>query len=520
MFNSAIKKPNRLASLLTDKNKLYFINSLVIAICLAGFFLRIFLFALDRSLWLDEAMLSVNIFNRSFLGLFQPLSLNQAAPIGFCLLQKAIVSILGNKDYALRIIPLLAGLVSLPIMYLVSKKYTGQLAGFFSLAVFALSSKPIFYSAEAKQYSTDALATLALLFIVPTFLEGQVKTRSFVILAVAGSVIIWISQPSCFVLAGIFITLALTYVLRRDTVYLYWLIGIGAAWGLSLGLNYLISLRYMASNNYLFNYWQGNFAPLPPWDHFSWYENTFTAMLKDPATLPVSAITLGLLVLGIFSFAVKRWQYLLISLTPFLLALCASAIRKYPLQGRLLLFLLPLLVLLLAEGINRFVTVLERINKPLAWLVYTALIVFFVRGQITVDHSNLKSPDMGEDIKPVLSYIRENYQSTDLIYVYYSAYPAFEFYAPAYGFDPKYDIDGIKSRNDPQKYLADVDQLKGNARVWFVFTHIFVGAVNEQNYMVYHLQKIGTKYAEYSSPGATVYLFNLEQIHSQTHPIH
>jgi hypothetical protein len=91
--------------------------------------------------------------------------------------------------------------------------------------------------------------------------------------------------------------------------------------------------------------------------------------------------------------------------------------------------------------------------------------------------------------------------------------PAFEFYAPAYGFDPKYVIDGIMSRNDPQKYLADVDQLKGKARVWFVFTHNFVGAVNEQNYMFYHLKKIGVKCAEYSPPGATVYLFNLEQIH-------
>ena len=41
---------------------------------------------------------------------------------------------------------------------------------------------------------------------------------------------------------------------------------------------------------------------------------------------------------------------------------------------------------------------------------------------------------MGEDIKPVMSYISNNYLTSDLIYVYYGAGPAFKFYAPQYGF--------------------------------------------------------------------------------------
>jgi Dolichyl-phosphate-mannose-protein mannosyltransferase len=492
---------------------------IVIGACLMGFSLRIFFIALGRSLWIDEAMLAVNIVNRSFLGLFQPLSLNQAAPIGFCLLQKAITSLLGGRDYLFRIIPLLAGLVSIPLMYFVSRKYVGQLAAFFALGLFALSSKLTYFSVDAKQYSTDVLATLLLLLIVLKCLEGQATLRWFVVLGPTGSIIIWFSQPSCFILAAILMTLGLTFALRRDKLHLYWIIGIGAAWGISLGLNYLISLQYMASNSFLFDYWKGNFAPLAPWSNFIWYKDTFISMLKNPDNLPVSAITIGLLVIGMISLAYRRWQFLLLLVMPFFLTLIASALKKYPFNGRLLLFLLPLLLLLLAEGVGRIVTLLKRINQPLAWLAYATLIIYFIHGPITIAHKNIKSPPMGENIKPVISYISENYHRTDLIYVYYSAYPAFEFYAPFYGFNENNYIAGIMSKDIPRKYLADIDKLKGNERVWFVFTHNFVGKVNEQNYFLQHLNKIGLKTSEYKSAGASVYLYDLEQIYSQTHPI-
>lgn len=43
----------------------------------------------------------------------QTLDHNQAAPIGFLLLEKAVVSLLGNSDYALGTIALVAGLISI-----------------------------------------------------------------------------------------------------------------------------------------------------------------------------------------------------------------------------------------------------------------------------------------------------------------------------------------------------------------------------------------------------------------------
>jgi len=494
------------------RTKRRFVTGLVIATCLIGLFLRVYFYAVNRSLWFDEAALARNLVSRSFLDLLEPLESNQGAPIGFLVLQKLVISMLGSRDYVLRLIPLLAGLASVPLMYAVSKQYGGQLSACVSLALFALSPRLIYYSSELKQYSTDVLAALVLLLIVPKCLENKAKPHAFVALGIAGSVAIWLSHPSLFVLAGIALTLGLVFAVRRDKDRVFWLIGIGAAWVTSLGLLYLVSLRHLESNTDLVNYWSGSFAPIPSWSNLGWYYDAWIGLLRDPATLPISAITVGLLILGIFSFAFRRLPLMFVLLAPFLLTLIASALGKYPFSGRLLLFLVPLLFLLLAEGVERVWMVLLRVNRPMAGLVTACLIVYLLWTPIAAAYENLQSPPLGEEIKPAMSYLSQGYQSTDLIYVYIGAEPAFAFYAPVYGFDRNDYIVGVWARNDPGQYLQDVDRLRGSQRVWFVFSHNCSWCtVNEQDFILEHLNEIGVKTGELITSGAAVYLYDLAE---------
>ena len=79
-----------------------------------GITLRIVQYFHNRSLWLDEAMLGLNIINRSFAQLLMPLDYNQVcAPIGFLLTEKLFVELFGPSEYALRLFPFLCGLISL-----------------------------------------------------------------------------------------------------------------------------------------------------------------------------------------------------------------------------------------------------------------------------------------------------------------------------------------------------------------------------------------------------------------------
>jgi hypothetical protein len=201
---------------------------------------------------------------------------------------------------------------------------------------------------------------------------------------------------------------------------------------------------------------------------------------------------------------------MMILLAPFLFLLITSALGKYPFSGRMLLFLIPLLLLLLAEGVERVGMVLNKISSPLAWFVAFSFVVYFLSGPITVAYKNVISPPMGEDIKPVMLYISKNYRRTDLFYLYYRAAPAFEFYAPSYRLGSVKYIVGITSIQDSTKYLDDIDKLKGRYRIWFVFSHnCESNFINQQDFILEHLNKIGLIMYELKSSCVSLYLYDL-----------
>ncbi len=89
----------------------YASNKLLMIIILFGIILRLGQYLFNRSLWLDESYLTLNIINKSFSQLLLPLDYDQAAPIGFLIVEKVIVGIFGNNEYALRLFPLLSGII-------------------------------------------------------------------------------------------------------------------------------------------------------------------------------------------------------------------------------------------------------------------------------------------------------------------------------------------------------------------------------------------------------------------------
>ena len=86
----------------------------VMVLLTLGLILRLRQYLFNRSLWLDEAYLAISFMGRDLSELLlQPLANNQAAPLGFLLLVKAVTSVLGTHDWTLRLMPLLSGVLSL-----------------------------------------------------------------------------------------------------------------------------------------------------------------------------------------------------------------------------------------------------------------------------------------------------------------------------------------------------------------------------------------------------------------------
>ena len=81
-----------------------------VALGVLGAALRLWQYATGASLWADEANMALNIVDRPLGRLLGPLDYRQMAPPGWLLLQKAAVTLLGDGEHALRLIPLLGSL--------------------------------------------------------------------------------------------------------------------------------------------------------------------------------------------------------------------------------------------------------------------------------------------------------------------------------------------------------------------------------------------------------------------------
>jgi hypothetical protein len=198
---------------------------------------------------------------------------------------------------------------------------------------------------------------------------------------------------------------------------------------------------------------------------------------------------------------------------PFLIALIVSGFRFYPFSQRMLLYALPAVIIILAEGLQY----LRRRTIPLSpaiGLILMALV--FLKPAADTARYLLTGPPYRthhmEEIKPVLSFIQMNRRPDDTIYLYYSSAPAFHYYSAQFGLDDMPTVFSGYYREDWTRYVSRIGELDGSKRIWFLFSHVWHvrrQGQGEEDYIVTYLDKVGKKLAQFKSRGASVYLYNL-----------
>lgn len=473
-----------------------------------GIAIRLRVYAAGRSLWYDEAVLALNLVHRSLGDMIPPYDYGQVAPVGFMLLAKSVMLLLGNTDYVLRIIPLLAGVAAVPLTYLLARKWSRGWAPLLALGMFALAPTLIYYSSEVKQYSSDSLATVALLLAGWACSNEDHAPKPVIVLGAVGLLAMWMSHPAVFVLAGVLLTLAVPVLLRRSWPQLWRLVVLGALFAANFALVYLTSLRLWAGQSGLSDFWQGSFAPLSGPDALAWYRQAL-GDVANPSALSIGFLALALFLLGMISFGLRSRRLLAMAAAPILIALVASSLHLYPFSGRFLLFTVPIAFIITAEGVEWIRLGVARWNAALGNLVAAACAVAMLIEPAGIALKWIQSPPMRDHIKPALAYLSQHRQPSDVIYLYYMAIPQYRYYAPFYDLEDMPYIDGIASRGHPVAYLADINALVGRPRVWLVFSHVYrSGKLNEQVYFSQHLDQIGTRLDEYYSSGVTIYLYD------------
>lgn len=473
-----------------------------------GLLLRLRQYLTARSLWLDEAMLALNIVQRDFGGLFQPLDYDQGAPIGFLLVEKVLVTWFGSHEFVLRLFPLLAGMASLGLFYLWLRRFAWGIGMLAALALFAVGPELVYYASELKQYSVDVAVTIGLLLLSMPVFEGKTGRKAFVWLGCAGMLALWFSHPALFVLAGIGVSLLWMSAGRREQDLLLCTIYMGIAWLGNLGLLYFVSLRNLKDNPFLLDFWQENFMPLPPWSAAGWFSGVFRSLAQNQVGVSLPAFFAFALMIG-WVFLWRRHRCLAAAMLGiFVFALVACALRLYPLGGRLSLFLVPLMLALAGHFIS---ALQDRWRQfPIFGNVVALLVgVSLLYAPTTEAIQDFANPKYFEHIRPALANLSQNFQPGDALFVSNGAAPAYLFYAGRYGLDQiTYYTSETSDYLDPEALAHRLNPLTGNPRAWILMSHVYEkGAFNEKEFILATLDDMGRKKREFREPGTSVYLY-------------
>jgi hypothetical protein len=472
-------------------------------ICI-GVILRLAQYIFNRSLWFDEAALALNIMTRSFSELLQPLDYNQGAPVGFLIVEKLAIRALGKSDYALRVFPFVCGVLSLFLFYRVAKRYIDARAVPVALGLFAISGQLIYYSSEVKQYSSDVCVALVLYAVVLHVQSRPSTALHMAFLGIVGGAAIWLSHPAAFILAGVGLSMSCTYLGRREWPKIGRLSIAFLIWTLSFVGAYLVSLRDLIHNRALQRYWAEAFMPLPSItvSYFTWLVETFFRVFIVPIGLPLNGIAALTFLIGCVSMFLRKREDFFVLISPLAFLLAASGLQLYPLGGRLLLFGVPFALLFIALGADRIIGKASEESR----VIGIVLIGLLALHPTLSAGSHLLTPRTFEEIQPVMSYFKEHRREGDLLYLYYGASLAFSYYAEDYGFRRGEYVIGVASRDNWKRYAGDLDRLRGNKRVWLLFSHVHK---DEERLFLSHLQGIGMRLDSFTAPGAAVYLYDL-----------
>lgn len=454
---------------------------------------------------MDEAMLSVNVIERSFSGLLKPLEYGQVAPILFLLIEKAFTLVLGKSEFGLRFFPLLCSIASLPLFYylvlsLTSNKHIALVA----LCLFGFTSRFVYFSSEVKQYAIDLFVLLAIYTAV--FINNNwLNKHRDVILSVAGALAVFLSNIAVIPL---FITgVWMIYQSFREKK-IHRLTPL-VVWGVCFGINYFLFIYNHPYRQAMLAFWQSAFMPLNNLHAFgTWVllkcSQVFSDLLPVPGWERLFGLTISLYVSGIVYWLInKRFLVVYVCVTPVLLHLLLSGLKLYPFELRLILYQLPLYLFMVASGLYALPSFV--LKKKV--LLYTALSAFIVAYAVPL-HNDY--PCKREEIKPVLRNINQHIQPEQPVYVYYGSQAVFRYYTDIgvarFGNAPI--IYGAKHRNNENAYLNELKNVKGP--VWLLFSHIYPMNDNEGDeakFILRRLKQQGHVLKEFHGYDASAYLF-------------
>ncbi|MDN3585390.1 hypothetical protein QWY86_01825 [Pedobacter aquatilis] len=452
---------------------------------------------------MDEIYLSSGLVKMNFGELLtEPLFYQQKAPLGFILLVKASLNIFGNNEYSLRLIPLIFGCLSIFLFVPVAKYFLNGLLSVMAIGILCFAPALIYHSVEIKQYSTEMFSTILCLYLYIKYEHNKTAWHLF-LWGLSGTIILWFSYSSIFVLGGLGLGLTVNYLLKMKwKIALIRLIPF-SMWFLSFSINYILFTHKHAESEWI-AYWfrsYQNFMPMPPksiadfkwfvinlyrmldyplgllWNFFPNNKNQILNILFKMPFLPVLAF-----LLGIYS-VLKEKINIPVLIVPVVLMFIASGLELYPLTERFWVFISPIFIIFIAKGLNFSV-----IKSKTGMLILFGLLIIgpIMQTLLTIIQPEKFYLHKKSFQREVLLHVNKDFKKGDAVYVYWNNLPGYKLYKDMYQL--KYEaVEGQDFRNESKNFTdyyknlqRDFKKFSNNKRVWLIFNKQFVTDIGDK----------------------------------------
>lgn len=329
---------------------------LPIVLLIIGIVFRLIVLMQNRNLLIDEVNVARNLYERSYMDLLKPLSYEQFAPPLFLWLCKLNMHYWGAYEWSLRLFPFVASVLGLILFYALLKKSKIKAALFYPLSIVATGMIYVRYATELKQYASDVMVVMALLYMALHYSIFTTPKRKFILIwSLLGSIALWLSMPAVFVLTGIVAYYAYQCYIVRDNKITFSYLLAPLLWSVQFAIYYKILLAPSIHSDYLQSWHQQHMLLWP--SSLSNCKHNFDALAHYFSMMGghwVLSSAFNLLLLGVGSvvlFKRNKAQFFLFA-APLVLLLLAALLHKFTLLPRVCLFSYPIVLLLMAKGLE------------------------------------------------------------------------------------------------------------------------------------------------------------------------
>jgi hypothetical protein len=239
-------------------------KQLLAAFLVLGLLARCVRYFLRFPLWEDECFLCVNIGERGYRSLLEPLRYHQVAPPLFLWVELTAVRLLGFTELALRLFPFLCSVASLFLFRHLAGRLLRGLPLLLAVALFAVAYPCIRYGGEAKQYASDQFVSMVLLCLLAAWWRRPaVRWRSWALIGFV-PIAVALSYPAAFVAGGVSLVMAAVLVTTRARQGWWTWLALNAVLAASFAAVFLgvAHGQSQAELGFMGSYWNSAFPPL------------------------------------------------------------------------------------------------------------------------------------------------------------------------------------------------------------------------------------------------------------------